>query len=222
MAKFLHTEYTEEDIRKLIYVVNNYTPLAINPPEKPKTPVAASAGANVAQNAAAPAGANAASPAPEDFVKPGPNLSQAEQKLSEMCAKIYMFEGLIGADVLKLVRNARIVQFDKAKKVFSAGDSGSECYVVLSGSVDILLPVEGAEPIKLATLTPPKVFGETAFASRAKARTFTALAADNSSVIRFDINEDAIGDTTMHLFLQLYLNVSSEFAVKLEKANLIV
>lgn len=147
------------------------------------------------------------------------SLTQAEQKLVEIAHKIYLFEGIEPKDVLSVVRNIRFSRFGKDEIIFTQGENGIGMFFVLSGSVDIKVSLDNEKAKSVGNIEAGNIFGEISSISH-NPRNATAVAkAETTTLISFDINEDAIDEKNMFLFLQLYVNISSALASKLEACN---
>lgn len=75
------------------------------------------------------------------------------------------------------------VEFDSGTKIFSVGDASDLCYQIFSGSVKILLDVNGIERV-VATLGPGEVFGEMGIIDDGP-RSATAVADTNTVCIAY-------------------------------------
>lgn len=75
--------------------------------------------------------------------------------------KISIFSGIEVEQLLGVAEISEEVSFDEGAVVFSQGEPASDLYVVLSGSVDVLV---GTHPV--ATLGPGQCFGELAILDR--------------------------------------------------------
>ncbi|MDR0747720.1 MAG: cyclic nucleotide-binding domain-containing protein [Helicobacteraceae bacterium] len=143
-------------------------------------------------------------------------LETAEQKLAETCRQIYLFEGIEPKDVMRVVKNARLLRFTHQERFFLCGDEGSKVFFILSGSAD-LFDKNGA---KIGSAEAGSVVGEMEFITR-KPRSYSCAASSpNTTAIEFEIDLDAISEETSIDFLQLYINVSYALAEQLSSAGL--
>lgn len=147
------------------------------------------------------------------------SLTQAEQKLVEIAHKIYLFEGIEPKDVLSVVRNIRFSRFGKDEIIFTQGESGIGMFFVLSGSVDIKVSLDNEKAKSVGNIEAGNIFGEISSISHNPRNATAVSKAETTTLISFDINEDAIDEKNMFLFLQLYVNISSALASKLEACN---
>lgn len=71
---------------------------------------------------------------------------------------------------------ARIVRIPTGRRVFSKGDPGDGCYILINGAVKVTLPSTGGQETLLAILGKGEVFGEMALLDRLpRSATVTAL-----------------------------------------------
>ena len=81
---------------------------------------------------------------------------------SDLLAQISLFEGLSDEDREALARRLQERTFKKDEVVFNKGDEGNSMYIVLSGAVQIFLPVEDkdAPRVVLKDVRTGEYFGE--------------------------------------------------------------
>lgn len=130
-----------------------------------------------------------------------------------------VFEGLGDGELRKIARLFVQRLFRGGERIFSKGDSGKEAYVVMRGSVDILLD-EGTKPI--ASIGNGQIFGELAFLDGA-ARGAIAVASQPS--ILLIIQRTAFNDLAQrepHLGMVVMRNIAMELSNRLRRTNLAV
>jgi CRP-like cAMP-binding protein len=79
----------------------------------------------------------------------------------ELLRRVPLFSGVAPAKLKLLAFTSDRVSFDGGQMLFKQGDPGDAAYVVLSGSVDVLVSSPSGE-IKVATLGPNSIVGEIA------------------------------------------------------------
>lgn len=82
----------------------------------------------------------------------------------EALRRVPMFSGIDSRRLRLLAFTAPRLTYDKGEALFHAGDDGNSAYVIMEGSVDILLPVDGKE-VRVATLGKYDIIGETSLLS---------------------------------------------------------
>ncbi|GHS86926.1 hypothetical protein FACS189487_02070 [Campylobacterota bacterium] len=196
MSDFYHTEYTQNEIKKLLLVGSNKETAQINP-----------------QNRAAAINA-------EHLKDELSAYEEAKLAFAEACTKTYMFEGMVLEDILKITNSARVLKFAQRKTIFSEGDTSTECYFVLSGFVDVFANTKSSDrqSVQIGRVSAGNVFGEMASLLDAP-RSATCVAAENTTLLKFAINEYESGEGLSKIFLQFYINMSVSLAHKLKKAN---
>jgi CRP-like cAMP-binding protein len=79
----------------------------------------------------------------------------------ELLRRVPLFAGVAPAKLKLLAFTSDRVNFDSGQVLFKQGDPGDAAYVVLSGSVDVLVNSQSGE-IKVATLESNSIVGEIA------------------------------------------------------------
>ncbi len=109
--------------------------------------------------------------------------------------------------------------YKAGEKVFAAGDTGDELYLIRRGAVRIVLPLRGREPHHLATFARGNFFGEMSFLDR-EPRSADAVAftdADLFVLSRARFDEVAAGHK--RLAMQLFGGLARVLAIRLRYAN---
>lgn len=78
----------------------------------------------------------------------------------ELLQKLPLFAGLAIEDATQLANKLEQRRLRKGQSVFEKGDAGTTMFIVTSGSVEIVLPQEGAAPVLLKEIGPGEYFGE--------------------------------------------------------------
>lgn len=147
------------------------------------------------------------------------DLSQAEQKLIDIAHKIYLFEGIEPNEVLKVVNNIKFLRFGMDEIVFTQGENGLGIFFVVSGSIDIKVALDGGKSKTVGMIEAGNIFGEISTISHYPRNATATSKSDSTTLISFDINVDQINQANSMLFLQLYVNIASALAKKLEACN---
>ena len=101
-----------------------------------------------------------------------------------------LFSALEPATVQRLAACCRMETYPEGATLFVAGDPGDEMFVVVSGSVKVLVPSEDGD-ITLATFSHGDTFGELALLEVGGRRSATAVAVEPSDLLvvaRHDFN----------------------------------
>jgi CRP/FNR family cyclic AMP-dependent transcriptional regulator len=101
------------------------------------------------------------------------------RSMSDALAAVPLFAGLDEEGVAGLVRGMRVRRFRRGETVFHLGDPGDALFIVMSGSIKIVLPADSGDEAILATLRPGDFFGELALLDGAP-RSATAVAIESS------------------------------------------
>jgi hypothetical protein len=214
---FKHTDYTPYEVKQLHEAMIRSQAKEGGSQSEPAADAPA---ATAPQSAPPPPDNQSATPKQQ----PATGVSPAQQKLMEIASRIYLFEGLTPAEVLKIVKNVRFLRFGPGELLFSQGDLNQEMYFLLAGRLEIKASLDASEGRRRTTTTvgkinPGNIVGEMAFVTH-RPRSATAISAvDKTTAIGFEIDEDALSEETTFIFLQLYINISSGLADKLERCN---
>ena len=105
------------------------------------------------------------------------------------------------------------------ERVFAAGDTGDELFLIRRGAVRIVLPLEGGHARHLATFRRGAFFGEMAFLDR-EPRSADAVAEQETDLyVLSRARFDAFADVHRHLALNLVEGVARALAHRLRHTN---
>ncbi|GHS85524.1 hypothetical protein FACS1894103_6960 [Campylobacterota bacterium] len=193
---FYHTEYSASDVKRMLEVGARRTTVPINPSEQDQR-----------------------SGQPQEFIG---TMNLAEQKLTEACSKIYLFENMTPRDVLTITKEVQFLRFAHRETFFVQGEDSKAMFYILTGCADVETTVDtatGKQTGKVGRVEAGNIVGEMAFIAHKSRNATCTAAAPETTAIRFEIDEDAVDERTSLIFLQLYINISGGLVRKLEKSN---
>ncbi len=95
--------------------------------------------------------------------------------MSDALAAVPLFAGLDAEGLAGLAKGMRVRRFRRGETVFHLGDPGDALFIVMAGSIKIVLPADSGDEAILATLRAGDFFGELALLDGAP-RSATAIA----------------------------------------------
>lgn len=107
-----------------------------------------------------------------------------KEKISELLCSNFIFKEISTERLHELVEQSVIITFENEEIIFQEGDIGDACYVILSGTVNIITEADDGREIHLARLETGSCFGEQALVSTHKKRSATALANETSRLLQ--------------------------------------
>jgi hypothetical protein len=195
---FYHAKYSDAEISKLLRIGAIHAARPINPPETEIN-----------------------KPNDESADHFSTDFEAAKQKLIETRSKIYLFENIGPGETLSVVKRVRLVAFDARETLFAQGDQGKEIFFILFGGADIFAALPDGQNEKIARVGAGSLIGAAAFINR-RARDATCVCVEsNTTAIRFEIDEDAVNETTAATFLRLYINIANALVKKIDAAAII-
>ena len=130
--------------------------------------------------------------------------------------QVPMFRDIDAARLKLLAFTSERVHFAPGQKLFSQGDIGDSAYVILEGSIDVLLDSpKGGPPLKVAQLGRNALVGEMALVGDTP-RSATNTAASEVIALRID---KRVFLELLTQFPQIALGVMREIAKRLELTN---
>ena len=134
--------------------------------------------------------------------------------------EIELFRGRKAETLAELEACMEARQFPPGARIFSAGDTGDELFLIRRGAVRIVLPMGGAPAHHLATFRRGDFFGEMAFLDR-HPRSADALAERETDLFVLSrVKFDALADQHKRLALNLFEGISRGLAHRLRHTNM--
>ena len=106
-------------------------------------------------------------------------------RISELLATVAAFEGLEPGPLAEIADMAVPVSLDAQQTLVRQGELGDAMYVLIAGTFDVVLELEGGALHTLAQLGAGECIGEMAILSR-RARTATVVAREDAQALRLD------------------------------------
>ena len=153
------------------------------------------------------------------MTKPRSSMPLVEvENVLPIVSKISLFGGLSDTQLYAIFRLLETVAYEKGEFIFEAGDEPSDIYIVRTGSVELVLDVEG-DPLAEAVFGVGECFGETAVIGIER-HTASALAKEDTELIvlprqaLFDLWE-----SDKELFGMVMMNIAREACRRLHRAD---
>jgi len=142
-------------------------------------------------------------------------LNVSQEKLLEISEKIYLFDGILKEDIIRMTTNVKFKRYAKGDAIMNLGDASQEVYFILNGMAVVV--VEGKKIV--ATIDSGNMFGEMAFLTK-NPRNATILAyKEGTTIISFEINDAKCNEIFSYPFALLYKNIALDLTRKIEMAN---
>ncbi len=116
---------------------------------------------------------------------------QSLERDVETLRNIPLFAGLPTARLKLIAYTAEIVRFEPGEVIVQQGDQADAVYIIAEGEAEVWLTDTSGHRVRLATLGPHSLFGETAVLARSR-RTATVQAKD--PVVAFKISGNVFLD----------------------------
>jgi mannose-6-phosphate isomerase-like protein (cupin superfamily) len=150
-------------------------------------------------------------------IKPS-KMTDAQKKLLEVSKYIYLLNGIVKEDIIKITNDVSFMEFAENEEVFAHKEKSDEIYFLLRGMLAVEIEKEGVFK-QVAAIKPMQLFGEMAFVTK-KPRSARIKSIDpKSTVIKFVIDDDAYDASTCFAFMKLFKNIATIVAEKLEVSN---
>lgn len=110
-------------------------------------------------------------------------------------------------------------EYERGEAVFEMGQPGAAFFIVMEGELDIIVPQEGAEPLKLATIGEGLSVGELALLDDSP-RSASAVASRKSRMLAF-FREDLhkLLESEPYIGSKIYKTLSSIIGARLRATN---
>ena len=125
---------------------------------------------------------------------------------------ISILKGISEENIKDIVKECRMIKFEKGEKIIQQGDDTKNVFFLLEGGAKVMVKNK-----EVAHLKPRQSFGEFSVISNQK-RNATIVATKTCSVISFILDLDIV-DRHYSGFVGLYKNICNELIVKLDHAN---
>jgi CRP-like cAMP-binding protein len=157
-------------------------------------------------------GDNPPNPPPVRAVKFRPAIAPQLHSLIRKLQRNYrFFSDMTEDEISDFLRMCKQETYEEGKKIFSAGESASHFYLLVSGEISIIINEK-----EVARLEPGEVFGEMALVEKIP-RTATAVAAGHS--VLFFIPVKVLSQRLPALAYKVLLSVAEQMSARLRNAN---
>jgi len=131
---------------------------------------------------------------------------------ASLARNVALFQGLSGEDIAKIFARGMTIRVQKGETIFYKGTTGSQMYIVLTGSIDVS---DGRKTI--ATLRSGDTFGEMALIN-SEPRSASVVAAEDAHL--FVLSETTFQHLlTKRVAIQILLNIVRTLSHRLREAN---
>ena len=134
--------------------------------------------------------------------------------------EIELFRGRKAETLAELEACMEARQFPPGARIFSAGDTGDELFLIRRGAVRIVLPMGGAPAHHLATFRRGDFFGEMAFLDRHPRSADAVAERETDLFVLSRVKFDALADQHKRLALNLFEGISRGLAHRLRHTNM--
>ena len=134
--------------------------------------------------------------------------------------EIELFRGRKAETLAELEACMEARQFPPGARIFSAGDTGDELFLIRRGAVRIVLPMGGAPAHHLATFRRGDFFGEMAFLDRHPLSADAVAERETDLFVLSRVKFDALADQHKRLALNLFEGISRGLAHRLRHTNM--
>ena len=144
------------------------------------------------------------------------HLTQAQKSLLQIKSRFELFKSLTDDDVIAIMDDIVVSQYQKGEKVFTVGTTEKDMYFIVRGEVSVFVGPGG--DIKVATLKKAQFFGEMAYIMN-EPRTATIKAtSDIVLLLSFSVNTK-VAKGVEGAYMKFYHNINKMLAQKLVMEN---
>ena len=134
--------------------------------------------------------------------------------------KSLIFKDLKVSEAKKVVLMGSLRQLSAQEKIFSQGDPGEDMYLILSGSVKVVISTESGKEKEIKTMTPGDIFGEMAFLGEGL-RTATVIAETETELLRIDYKAlERARHRNPRISAKLYKNIARILSERVQVQNI--
>lgn len=147
-------------------------------------------------------------------------------KVIEHLRQVEIFLGLVDSELLKVSTLCRGLKVAAGKTIFREGDSGNEIFIILEGSVRVMINTRNADgtfsPSTINLLYPRQCFGEMILLNSA-ARSATIEAVDPTTLIMMQEHDfRQLCESDPRIGYVVIRNLAQDLAFKLRSSNLLL
>ncbi len=144
------------------------------------------------------------------------HMTQAQLALLKIKNRFELFKNLTDEDVISIMDDIIISQYEKDEKVFSVGTTEKNMYYIVRGEVSVLVGPAG--DIDVATLKKGQFFGEMAYVMNEK-RTATIKAKSEIVILLSFVVREKMRPNTQEAYMKLFQNINKMLAHKIVMEN---
>ncbi len=144
--------------------------------------------------------------------------SERESRLSVL-KKIHLFSELSRFELGRISDIIHDREYEKGEALFEEGQPGAAFFIIMEGELDIIVPQENGEPLKLATIPEGQSVGELALLDDTP-RSASAIASKKTRALAF-FREDLhkLLDSQPFIGSKIYKTLSSIIGARLRATN---
>jgi MFS superfamily sulfate permease-like transporter len=134
-------------------------------------------------------------------------------------ARAGIFAGLTPKEMATVERHLRRTEIDKGRTIFAQGESGSELFIITSGTASAYLHQDRGADIRLTTFAPGTVFGELAILDPGP-RSATVIA--DEALVCFALSDEdfvLLSSDAPKIAIKILANLSRALSRRLRQAN---
>ena len=134
-------------------------------------------------------------------------------------ARAGIFAGLTPKEMATVERHLRRTEIDKGRTIFAQGESGSDLFIITSGTASAYLHQDRGADIRLTTFAPGTVFGELAILDPGP-RSATVIA--DEALVCFALSDEdfvLLSSNAPKIAIKILANLSRALSRRLRQAN---